>query len=115
MSERICIVDRNGCIVRLNDKRRTVCRFMAHERPRAERICESLNTYRPQSLGAPFRIIDLIGEPRVVALGVNIRDTSTSPDLPGSIDAEQERFGVHPADVQHARHLRHVMEAEGDH
>lgn len=41
--------------------------------------------------------------------------TRPSPDHAGSVQAEQERFGVHPLDAQHARHLRHIMEAEGDH
>lgn len=61
--ERICIVDRNGTIVRLNDSKRTELRFDASERVRARRILNRLNTYQPKSDIGPFRLLPLIGEP----------------------------------------------------
>lgn len=59
--ERLCIVDKNGTIVRLNDKDRTELRFDASERLRARRIMKDLNNY-PDSLLGPYRLLPLIGE-----------------------------------------------------
>jgi hypothetical protein len=63
--DRICIVDRNGTIVRLNDSNRTELRFDASERVRARRILNRLNTYQPKSEIGPFRLLPLVGEPAI--------------------------------------------------
>ena len=64
--ERLCIVDNNGSIVRLNDRQRTELRFDASQRQRARRILDELNAYHAQCLTVggrgPYRMLPLIGE-----------------------------------------------------
>ncbi len=61
--DRICIVDRNGSIVRLNDRNRTWCRFDACERKWARKILDALNLYPVTPTGlAPYRMLTLLGD-----------------------------------------------------
>lgn len=62
--DRICIVDSNGTIVRLNDRNRTELRFDACERVIARSILDRLNHDR-STQGGPFRLIPLVGEPEL--------------------------------------------------
>lgn len=67
--ERICIVDSNGTIVRLNDQNRTELRFDASERLRARRMLNSMNKghadCRVVNGRGPFRLLPLIEQGRV--------------------------------------------------
>lgn len=60
--ERICIVNDNGSIVRLNDRNRTELRFYASDRARARVILGRLNKEHATGIivGGPFRLIPLI-------------------------------------------------------
>jgi hypothetical protein len=61
--DRICIVDRDGKIVKLNDRDKTVLRFDASERKRARRILANLNGGWRQALTGPgpYRMLPLLG------------------------------------------------------
>lgn len=60
--ERLCIVDRNGTIVRLNDRNRTELRFDACDRARARRVLDRLNFQYGAGIASrgPYQLIPLI-------------------------------------------------------
>ena len=68
--ERICIVNNNGTIVRLNNSLRTELRFDASYRAKARKLLDRLNASHAKGAikGGPFRLIPLIGEERDTAL-----------------------------------------------